>query len=97
MKEGNSTMEEKVMLNVSLDQEAEQYLVEILSQEKTTSSELIKKLLRDYRQNFQSQKSVLERMGGMPKHLLSVGNLSDRDTRREIIASRIRASHQREV
>ncbi|AOX02338.1 MAG: hypothetical protein F6J90_39450 [Moorea sp. SIOASIH] len=85
------------MLNVSLDQEAEQYLVEILSQEKTTSSELIKKLLRDYRQNFQSQKSVLERMGGVPKHLLSVGNLSDRDTRREIIASRIRASHQREV
>jgi hypothetical protein len=26
--------------------------------------------------------SVLDRMGGMPQHLLSVGNLSDRDVRR---------------
>ncbi len=85
------------MLNVSLDKEAEQYLVQILSQERTTSSELIKKLLRDYLQTHQSKQSVLERMGGVPKHLLSVGNLSDRDIRREIIASRIRASHQQKL
>lgn len=38
------------------------------------------------------QQSVLDRMGGMPQHLLSVGNLSDRDNRREIIASRIQKS-----
>jgi hypothetical protein len=41
-----------------------------------------------------SKQSVLERMGGIPQYLLSVGNLSDRDHRREIIASRIQKSHQ---
>lgn len=84
------------MVNITLDEEAEQYLVEILSQEKTTSSELLKKLLRNYLQTHQPRKSVLERMGGVPKNLLSVGNLSDRDTRREIIASRIRANQSQD-
>jgi hypothetical protein len=88
-------MEQKrFMVNIALDEEAEQYLVEILSQERTTSSELLKKLLRNYLYTHQPTQSVLERMGGVPKHLLSVGNLSDRDTRREIIASRIRANQQ---
>ncbi len=85
------------MLNVSLDEEAEQYLVQILSQERTTSSALIKKLLRDYLQTSLSQQSILDRMGGIPKHLLSEGNLSDRETRRKIIASRIQASRQQEI
>ncbi|MEO0373527.1 MAG: hypothetical protein AAF329_02645 [Cyanobacteria bacterium P01_A01_bin.17] len=40
-----------------------------------------------------SKQSVLERMGGMPQHLLSDGNLSDRDKRRAAIAERIRARH----
>lgn len=82
------------MVNITLDEESEQYLVEILNQEKTTSSELLKKLLRNYLQTHQPTQSVLERMGGVPKHLLSVGNLSDRQTRREIIASRIQASQK---
>lgn len=43
--------------------------------------------------NAESQQTVLERMGGMPQHLLSVGGLSDRDTRRQIIDERIRARH----
>lgn len=38
--------------------------------------------------------TVLERMGGLPKHLLSVGNLSDRDNRRTLLASRIKQRHQ---
>ncbi|MEH1816416.1 MAG: hypothetical protein V7K26_14310 [Nostoc sp.] len=42
------------------------------------------------------EQSILERMGGVPQHLLSVGNLSDRDVRRAIIASRIQQSHQQE-
>lgn len=41
-----------------------------------------------------SQPSILDRMGGIPQHLLSVGHLSDRDTRRAVIASRIQKSHQ---
>ncbi len=41
-----------------------------------------------------SEQSILERMGGIPQHLLCVGNLSDRDVRRAVIASRIQQSHQ---
>jgi hypothetical protein len=37
--------------------------------------------------------TVLERMGGLPQHLLSVGNLSDRDIRRSIVAERIRTRY----
>jgi len=40
------------------------------------------------------QPSILDRMGGLPQHLLSDGHLSDRDSRREIIAARIQQSHQ---
>ncbi|MFN6487705.1 MULTISPECIES: hypothetical protein [unclassified Nostoc] len=46
--------------------------------------------------NQPGEQSILERMGGVPQHLLSVGNLSDRDVRRAIIASRIKQSHQQE-
>ena len=38
--------------------------------------------------NTASQGTVLSRMGGMPKHLLANGNLSDRDNRRKIINAR---------
>lgn len=40
--------------------------------------------------------TVLERMGGVPKHLLSNGNLSDRDRRRAVIADQLRQKYQRE-
>ncbi|MEA5464071.1 hypothetical protein [Leptothoe sp. PORK10 BA2] len=40
------------------------------------------------------QQTVLERMGGLPQHILSVGGLSDRDTRRQRICDRIQARHQ---
>ena len=43
-------------------------------------------------ENQPSEPSILDRMGGLPQHLLSVGNLSDRDTRRAIVASRINAA-----
>jgi hypothetical protein len=41
----------------------------------------------------EAEQTVLERMGGMPQHLLSVGGLSDRDCRRQVIAERIRARY----
>ena len=67
------------MLNVVLDTESEQYLVEILVQEKTTSSELIKLLLRDRWRSLQSPQTVLERMVGYPEQLLDgPEDLSDR-------------------
>lgn len=39
---------------------------------------------------YHPRQTVLERMGGMPSHVLSVGGLSDRDMRRSVIAERIR-------
>ncbi|MCG6138341.1 MAG: hypothetical protein MET45_27580 [Nostoc sp. LLA-1] len=35
------------------------------------------------------QKTILERMGGEPKQMLSVGGLSDRDRRRALIEMRL--------
>lgn len=40
------------------------------------------------------QKTVLERMGGEPKHMLSVGDLSDRDRRRDLIAMRLQQKYK---
>jgi hypothetical protein len=45
--------------------------------------------------NKNPQKTVLEKMGGYPKSLLSgTGNLSDRDVRQKIIAEKIQNKHQ---
>lgn len=82
------------MLNISLDDEAEKYLVEILKREQITISDLIKQLLQNRLRSIESQQTVLERMGGMPEHLLSVGGLSDRDQRRSVLAKRIQARHR---
>lgn len=69
------------MLNVNLDEETEQYLSDLLSAEKTTSSELIKRLLYQQWLSLQPRKSFLERRGQSPRHLLnSRADLSDRDT-----------------
>lgn len=38
--------------------------------------------------------TVLQRMGSLPQHLLAVGGLSDRDTRRALIAERVKTRHQ---
>ncbi len=87
------------MLNVNLDEETEKYLVEILAQEKTTSSALLKRLLREHWQTLQPRKTILERLeevGSSPRHLLnSPGNLSDRDVRRKYIAEYLQKRHER--
>ena len=84
------------MLNVSLDEEAEKYLVEILATEKTTSAELIKRLLHHYWNNLQPQQTFLERRGGHPKHLLhGFKNLSDRDVRKQAIAEYLQKRYER--
>ncbi len=81
------------MLNISLDEETEKYLVEILAREKITSTELIKHLLWEHWSSLQSRKTVLERMGGYPEYLLEgPSNLSDRDVRRKTIAQDINKS-----
>ena len=75
------------MLNVNLDDEAEKYLVEILAQEKTTSRELIKRLLHEHWESLQPRKTFLERRGGHPEHLLQgPSDLSDQDARYKYLA-----------
>ncbi len=45
--------------------------------------------------NQDSTKTILERMGGYPQHLLEgSGDLSDRDYRKKIIAEKVRQKHQ---
>lgn len=39
-------------------------------------------------------RTVLERMGGEPKHMLAVGGLSDRDRRRALISMHLQQKHQ---
>ena len=42
-----------------------------------------------------NKKTILERMGGYPEHLLEgTGNLSDRDTRKHMIAKRIQQKQE---
>lgn len=84
------------MLNISLNPEAEKYLAEILAKEKTNSSELIERLLREHWQTLQPRKTFLERRGGHPKYLLNgPSDLSDRDTRKKIIAEYVQKRHER--
>ena len=82
------------MLSVNLDDEAEGYLVAILSEEKVTASALMKQLLRDRFSRYQGEQSILEQMGGEPEHMLSVGGLSDRDNRKAIISRYVQKRHQ---
>ncbi|NEP16363.1 MAG: hypothetical protein F6J97_05595 [Leptolyngbya sp. SIO4C1] len=82
------------MLNISLDDEAERYLIEILKREEITISDLVKQLLRDRLESSQPKQTILEKMGGIPEHLLTVGDLSDREQRRSVIAERIQARYR---
>jgi hypothetical protein len=78
------------MLTINLDDEAEKYLIEILSQEKINSQELVKKLLRNHLTDLKQPTSILERMGGYPEHLLEeTADFSDRDMRKNIISKKL--------
>ena len=84
------------MLTVNLDHESEKYLIEILSEEKITSQELVKKLLRNHWITLKKSPTILEKMGGYPEHLLDEKeDLSDRDIRKQKIAKYLRQKHER--
>jgi hypothetical protein len=82
------------MLTIHLDPESEKYLQEILATEETSSDEIIKRLLKEYwsaRQSSQPPKTVLERLGGYPKNVITADkNLSDRDQRKNIITEKLK-------
>ncbi len=77
------------MLSIELDKETEAYLVEILGREKTTSDELIKRLVKERWLSWQPRQTIVERLGGHPEHLLEDAppDLSERANRKKAIAN----------
>ena len=66
-----------------------------LSEQMALLSYLVQLIQREV-VNSEPPQTVLERMGGMPQHLLSECGLSDRDTRRQIMGERTLARHRAE-
>jgi hypothetical protein len=83
------------MLTIQLDPETESYLTEILEQENTTPEELIKHLLHQRWISLQSGKTIVERRGGHPEHLLQNApvDLSERENRKRVIADYLTKRH----
>ncbi|OCR01635.1 hypothetical protein BCD67_19315 [Oscillatoriales cyanobacterium USR001] len=83
------------MLSIELDKETEAYLVEILGREKTTSDELIKRLVKDRWLSLQPRQTIVERLGGHPEHLLEDAppDLSDRANRKKAIETYLQKRH----
>lgn len=79
------------MLSIHLDEESEKYLLDILSEENTDSSLLVKRLLKAYwLTKKQPPQTVLERLGGYPQNFLEEDkDLSDRDTRKVVILEKL--------
>ncbi|WP_236146891.1 hypothetical protein [Scytonema millei] len=84
------------MLTVRLDEETERQLGDILAREKDTNrSELIKRLIRDRWLTLQVGKTLVERRGGHPQHLLqdAPADLSERQNRKAAIAEYLKKRH----
>lgn len=71
-----------------LDPETEAHLADIQVHEKTDRSELIRRLINKRWLSLQAGQTLMERMGGHPKHLLEGAdpNLSERQNRKKAIA-----------
>ncbi|ACK69244.1 conserved hypothetical protein [Gloeothece citriformis PCC 7424] len=85
------------MLSIQLDPETEAYLTEILSAEKTTSSELLKRLIYEHWLSLKPRQTLIERRGGHPQHLLqdAPSNLSLRENRKKAVSEYIKQRHQK--
>ncbi|MEI2421927.1 hypothetical protein V6O07_16745, partial [Arthrospira platensis SPKY2] len=82
-------------LNIQLDPETEARLVGILAREKTTSDELIKRLVQERWLSLQPRKTIVERRGGHPEYLLEDAppDLSERADRKKAIADYLKKKH----
>ncbi|GBO54340.1 hypothetical protein APA_2288 [Pseudanabaena sp. lw0831] len=74
-------------------------LIEVINQLDDQQIPLVLQFISSLQKNIPtapaSTKTVLERMGGYPKHFLEgSGDLSERSVRKKIIAEKIRAKHQ---
>lgn len=85
----------KVMLSVRLDEETERQLADILAHEQTDKSELIRRLIAERWLTLQAGKTLLERRGGHPEHLLqdAPSDLSERSNRKNAIAQYLQRRH----
>lgn len=84
------------MLTVRLDEETERKLGDIMAHEKDTNrSELIKRLIRDRWLTLQVGKTLVERRGGHPQHLLqdAPADLSERQNRKAAITEYLQKRH----
>ncbi len=86
------------MLFIHLDRETESYLTEIISEENTTSEELLKKLIYQHWQTLKPRQTLVQRRGGHPQHLLqdAAPDLSLRENRKNIVAEYIQSSYQKD-
>lgn len=85
------------MLSINLDRETESYLADIISQENSTSEELLKKLIYQYWQTLKPRQTLAQRRGEHPKNLLEDASpdTSLRENRKEIILQHIQSHHQK--
>lgn len=84
------------MFTVRLDEETEGQLADILAHEKDNNrSELIKRLIRDRWLTLQLGKTLVERRGGHPQHLLqdAPADLSERANRKRAITDYLKKRH----
>ncbi len=83
------------MLTVRLDEETEGKLADILAREQTDKSELIRRLIRERWLAQQAGKTIVDRRGGHPQHLLQNAppELSERENRKQAIAQYLLKKH----
>ena len=85
------------MLSIQLDPETEAYLAEIMAQEKIPSDELLKRLIYEHWVALQPRKTIFERRGENPQHLLqdAPSDLSLREKRKQAVAEQMQQRHQK--
>lgn len=86
------------MINLRLDNQTARFLLQLLEEHQNALALPLISMLRkrlDAEPAIEEPRTVLDRMGGMPKYLLNVGGLSDRNVRRRILSERIQARYGR--
>jgi 5'(3')-deoxyribonucleotidase len=97
MKQCRDPLQKTKMISIKLDQETETYLAEIITQENTTSEELLKKLIYQHWQIIKPRQTLAQRRGKHPENLLqdAAPDLSLRGNRKQAIAEHIQNRYQK--
>ncbi|MEA5579750.1 hypothetical protein VB620_00165 [Nodularia harveyana UHCC-0300] len=85
------------MISINLDRETEIYLAEIITQQNTTSEELLKQLIYQHWQTIKPRQTLAQRRGKHPENLLQDADpdLSLRENRKNIVAEHIQNRSQK--